>query len=165
MFCSTEPGCTWLAHGYVLSTEMFVSAASLVKPKACVPHACPHAASEQNDLCTPETHTVPPEEKFKAQGSSAKEIKGNGLLNWVSSGDLPRASEENFITLKELSVHLSPTYTAHRSTANQHWACLHLSVSNRKEACIQNAFISLCIPASVTCWAPRYDVYFQVDNL
>lgn len=93
------------------------------------------------------------------------EIKGNVLLNWVSSGDLPRASEENFLTLKELPVHLSPTYTAHRLTANQHWACLHLSVSNGKEVCIQNAFISLCTPASVTYWGPRYDIYFQAGNL
>lgn len=43
--------------------------------------------------------------------SLAMEIKGNVLLNWISSGDLPRASEENFLTLKELPVHLSPTYT------------------------------------------------------
>lgn len=97
--------------------------------------------------------------------SLAKAIKGNALLDCVSSGDLPRASEENFLTLKELSVHLSPTYTAHRSTANQHWACLHLSVSNGKEVCIQNAFISLCTPASVTYLGLRYDIYFQAGNL
>lgn len=32
------------------------------------------------------------------------------------SGDLPRVSAENFLTLKELWVHLSSTYTACRST-------------------------------------------------
>jgi hypothetical protein len=132
-----------------------------------VPRAGPHAASKQNDfLWTPETHKVPRGEKFKPRDSSAKEIKGNVLLKWVSSGDLPRTSAENFLTLKELSVHLSPTYTAHRATANQHWACLHLSVNNRKEVCIQNTFISLCTPpASVTYCGPSYDIYFQAGNL
>lgn len=134
-------------------------------------HVChmpgPHAASEQKDLLwTPETHTVPKEEKFKPRERFlGKGDKRNALLNWVSSGDLPRASEENFLTLKELSVHLSPTYTAHTLTANQRWACLHLSMSNGKEVCIQNAFILLWTPASVTYWGLRYDIYFQAGNL
>jgi hypothetical protein len=64
---------------------------------------CLHTASEQRDPPEPpETHTVPKEKTFKPRDSSAKEIKGNVLLNWVSSGDLPSAHTENFLTLKEL---------------------------------------------------------------
>lgn len=92
-------------------------------------------------------------------------IKANELLNWGSSEDLPSAGTEHALTLQELRVHVGPTYAAHRVTASQRWACLHLSVSNGKEVCIQNTFISLCTRASATYWGPRYGIYFQTGNL
>lgn len=161
LFNSTGQGWAWLAPGYALKHWHVCLGCQPCYPplKACVPRACPCVASKQKDhLWTPETHRVPRGEKFKPQDSSAKEIKGNVLLKWVSSGALPRASAENFLTLKELSVHLSPTYIAHRVTANQHWAWFHLSVNNQKEVCIQNTFISLCTPASVTYCGPSYGI-------
>lgn len=64
-------------------------------------------------------------------------------------------------TLSSLKSHLHSTQINRKPA----WACLHLSVSNGKEVCIQNAFISLCTHASVTYRGPGYDIYFQTGNL
>ena len=114
-------GFNGLARGCVPSMEKSALATTLINAygtNACLLWACPHVAPESREPLWLLEPIRSPERKHAndqtlAIGDKRKWTAHSGLL-WASAKSWYR----NFLTLKELWVHWSPTYTAHRSTAN-----------------------------------------------